>query len=160
MKLSTFSLLLGLCLLFSNCSSDDDSSSEFLRASIETISFDSSGGDNAVTGSLIDSGDEITFLVQGTNDSADIMILLISDYQGVGTYDVGTTEESSGTASFTESSSLRNWSSNSEGGSGTIMVTEETANEVNGTFEFMGVEGEDQSSSRSVTNGSFRAGLD
>jgi len=147
------------CSLFYNCSDEDNSSSEFVVASVETISFKSSDTDTAVSGSLIDSGNEITFLVQGTDDSANIMILLVSDYLGIGSYDVGTSDESSGTASYTDSSSLTNWSSNNDGGSGKIVVTEETASEVSGTFEFIG-KGDDSSSTRTVTNGSFRAELE
>jgi len=159
-RLGIFCVLL---LLVISCSSDnkDDSgkrsSDEFVIASVETLSFKSSNIPNGVTASKIDSSVLTTYLVQGIDNAGNALVLTIAKFDGVGTYNFNFDEDSND-ASGLFSNQITSWSSSAEtGGSGRITVLTDTATETTGTFNFIGVQGDMVSSTRTITNGSFRA---
>jgi len=160
---SSFFLML-LCLTLLNCSSSDEGgesgNGEFIVASVEGISFETSNSINSVFASKIDGSQFTTFLVQGFDDSGNAMVLTIVEYEGTGTYDLAFEEAPNGTAAQ-YSSQQTAWSSASgDGGSGSITVAVDNNEETSGTFEFVGIEIDDQNSSRTVTSGSFSAKFD
>jgi len=84
-------------------------------------------------------------------------VLVVADYDGIGTYDLSFNEENNGTSGLFSNQSTA-WSSvGGEGGSGTLTVQVDATNETSGTFEFVGVQADNLSSTRTITNGSFRA---
>lgn len=144
------------------CSSSDDggSSDEFIRANVETISFSTAARPDAVTASKIESTMFTTLLVQGVSDEATSIVFVINEYDGVGTYNLSFSGDSNGTSGLYASLEGA-WSSNGgTGGTGTITIDLDDATEVAGAFEFVGVQADNTSSSRSITNGRFRAQLE
>lgn len=164
MKLLSF-LRLTLCLVLlfmSSCSSSDkndsnNNSDEFIIASVETLSFESSDIPNAVTASKIESTDLTTYLVQGFDNAGNAIVLIIADFDGVGTYSFST-DDNDNNASGTFSNQSTAWSSSGgSGGSGTINVITDTDEKTTGTFEFIGVQADMTSSTRTVTSGRYGA---
>ncbi len=148
-----------IALLFVGCGSDDASGpnvDEFIRANVETISFETLADPSAVTAAKIEGSDFTTFLVQGVDGSGNAMILSIVEYSEVGTYDLFIENEPTGTAAAYVTQETA-WFSSGDGGSGTITVQVDDDQETSGTFEFVGIEGDGGTSTRTVTNGTFRA---
>ncbi len=147
-----------LLILFVSCSSSDDGGTgEFIIADVGTLNFESSNIPNAVTAAKIESSDTTTYIVQGFDDAANAIVLFIADYDGPGTYEFSFSEENNGTSGLF--SDLNNsWSSNGgQDGAGIITVLTDTANETTGRFEFVGVDANNETSTKTTTNGSFRA---
>lgn len=151
------SFILLLCLMLLNCSSSDDGSGNgaFIRATVETLSFESSDVSNGATAAKIDGGDFSTFIVQGFDTAGNSLAILIPEYEGTGTYDLGN-DNGSFTASGVFANQAFAWSSANEGGTGSVVVLTDDDEETTGSFEFLGVQGDDASSTRNVTSGSFR----
>ncbi|MFD2588367.1 hypothetical protein ACFSQJ_15630 [Croceitalea marina] len=147
-------LVFGIALL--NCSSSDDGSGdgEFIRARVETLSFESSDSANGATASKIDGGEFVTFIVQGFDAAGNSMVIVVPEYEGPGTYGLGNSNGSfSGSGLFADLSSA--WSSTNEGGTGSITILTDNE-ETTGSFEFLGVDANAANSTRNVTSGSFR----
>jgi hypothetical protein len=162
MKFSQFKLVLVFVVIgfmFFSCSSSSDdavdaNTDEFITASVETISFTSASRPEAVTAVKIETA-TTTLIIQGVSDVPSAMVLIINDYEGLGTYDLSFTEDSDGTSGLYSSGNSA-WSSNGgEGGTGSITINSDNDTETTGTFEFVGVD--EQGTSRTVTNGRFRA---
>ena len=150
-----------LSTLLVGCSSSDDgptnNSDEFIIANVETLSFKSSNMANGVTAAKIDGGDSITYIVQGFDDAGNAIVLFVANFDGTGTYDLSFDEENNGTSGLFSNQSTA-WSSvGGQGGTGTITVLTDDSDETTGRFEFVGVQADNTSSRRTVTNGSFRA---
>lgn len=160
-KSIVFPLTFVLCSVLFSCSSDSDNTTsantdEFIRSSVETISFESSLIDDAVTAAKIETANT-TLLVQGFSDAAASIVLIVNEYDGLGTYSLDFSEESNGTSGLYTSGTSA-WSSNGgEGGTGRLTVTEEDDTEISGTFGFVGVDANSENATRTITNGVFRA---
>lgn len=158
--LSTHSFVI-IVFVFSSlivgCSSSDSdengTSGEFIIADVETISFESSNIPDGVTASVIGT----TYIVQGFDDAANGMVLLISDFDGIGTYNLSFGQDGISSSGLFSNQSAA-WSSRGgQGGTGTVTVLTNDDEETTGTFEFVGVDTNNTSSTRTITNGSFRA---
>ena len=154
-----------LCLVITSCSSEENDESnngsgEFIMASVETLSFESSDVADGVTASKIESTNSTTYLVQGFDDAGNAIVLTIADFDGVGTYNF-TANSGDNDASGLFLSQSAAWSSfGGTGGSGTIDVLTDTENKTTGTFEFVGVQADMVSSIRAITNGRYSANYD
>jgi len=157
---SRFSLLLYFTafILCIGCTSSDDGSNsgEFIIANVETLNFESSNVPNGVTAAKIDGGDSTTYIVQGFDDAGNAIVLVIANFDGTGTYNFSFDTNNDASGLFSDQST--SWSSTGgEGGTGSITVLTDASDETSGRFEFIGVNANNQSSKRAVTNGSFRA---
>ena len=154
-----------LCLVIYGCSSGENdesnnSSGEFIVASVEALSFESSNVADGVTASKIESTNSTTYVVQGFDDAGNAIVLVIAGFDGVGTYNF-TADNNDNDASGLFSSQSTTWSSfGGNGGSGTIDVLTDTENKTTGTFEFVGVQADMVSSVRAITNGRYSANYD
>jgi hypothetical protein len=142
-------------LLNISCSDDSTESGdgEFIIASVETLAFESVNVPDGATAAKIDGGDFITYIVQGFDEDGNIIVIAIPEYDGPGTYELGNIN-----GEFSASGLFGNgtWSSVVTGGSGTATITTDDDQETTGTFDFVGVNSNDESSNRTITNGSFR----
>ncbi len=147
-----------LILLFVSCSSSDDGSTgEFIVADVDTLNFESSNTENAVTAAKIESTESTSYIVQGFDDASNSIVLFISAYDGPGTYDLNFNEDNNGISGLF-STLQATWStSGGSGGGGSITVLTDETNETTGEFQFIGVDANNNSSTRTITNGSFRA---
>lgn len=148
-----------LCFLLLSCESssgDTGTGDEFIRATVETISFTSSSAADAVTAVKIETA-FTTLLIQGLSDEGSAMVFFVNNYDGPGTYSLDFGEDSDGTSGL-YTSGTDAWSSNGgTGGTGTLTIDDEDAIEISGRFEFVGVDANNEASSRTITNGVFRA---
>lgn len=156
MKFKNYIFLIVLGVLLASCSSDNSGSGEeFIRATVETLSFESiSELLSGPTAAKIDGGDEITYIVQGADNAGNILVLTVSNYQGPGTYNIGADTQNSSGSGFFFNQQLEAWSSAIDGGTGSITVITDDDEETTGNFEFTGVS-ELDASTRFVSNGRF-----
>jgi hypothetical protein len=144
-------------LLNISCSDDSTESGdgEFIIASVETLAFESVNVPDGATAAKIDGGDFITYIVQGFDEDGNTIVIAIPEYDGPGTYELGNINgEFSASGLFGNENGT--WSSVVTGGSGTATITTDDDQETTGTFDFVGVNSNDESSNRTITNGSFR----
>jgi len=154
-KILFFAVLFSVGLL--NCSSSDDNANdgEFIRATVETLSFESVNVPDGATAAKIDGGDFITFIVQGFDSAGNIVVIAVPEYDGPGTYSLGNDNgEFSASGLFGNESGT--WSSVVAEGNGSVTILTDDDQETTGTFQFVGVNSNDESSTRTITNGSFR----
>jgi len=157
-KSKKFLFLIVLSMVLVSCSSDDGSEGdgEFIIATVETISFESRGElQSGPTAAKIDGGQFITFIIQGTDNASNVLAIIVPEYDGPGTYNLGFDNENSSGSGLFSTQQGEAWSSSNEGGLGSITILTDTAEETTGRFEFVGIS-ETDASSRNVSNGSFR----
>ena len=151
-----------LLSVFISCGTDDDGGSggddEFIRASVEMLDFESSDVANGTTVVKIENEDNTLYLLQGIDNDGNAMVLSVANYQGTGTYDFGIDQEDAGTlGQFSNQETVWTTATTDSTASGFITVLTDDDDETTGTFEFVGVEIDGGTSTRTVTNGSFRA---
>ncbi len=139
-----------------SCSSSDTDvdlggNGEFIVASVEGFAFESSRTIDATTASKIEGSQFVTLLIQGFDNDGNAIVLSISEYEGPGTYN------DAGGDTLGQFSTQENVWSTAAGDGGTVSITVDTDNDqqTTGTFEFFGVEINDDSSTRTITNGVF-----
>ncbi len=157
-KLKNFVFFIVL-LSFLSCSSDDDlqtGNGEFIIANVETLSFESrSQLQSGPTAAKIDGGQFITFIVQGADDAGNIIAIVVPEYTGPGTYNLGNSIDNFSGSGLFSTQEGEAWSSVIGDGTGSITILTDTDDETTGSFEFVGVS-ESDGSSRTVTDGAFR----
>lgn len=156
--------LLALALSFGSCSSDDGGSSTgggtaaegTIKAKVDGKSFSTiKEGTLAVNSSGI-------LTVQGTAMSGEAITIVVYDFNGAGTYGLISGNDIGAVFAYTKidlnnpSSTNNTWYAPKDevsGTSGTVTITESTAEGVKGTFEFKGVN--ELGTFKNVTNGAF-----
>jgi len=154
------------CMTLLYCESSDNATGtengEFLRANIDGNPFVSSSSFDSVTVSKITTDGVTTLIIQGVDDSGSAIVLVASEYNGEETYDLSfdsNPDDASGSGLYFNQEAAWN-SLDGESGMGSITIDTETETEIIGTFEFVGYDGNNQNSSRDVTNGRFEARFD
>jgi hypothetical protein len=145
-----------------SCSGDDDggstnggnTSGEYVKAKIDGSSWSSSSTIDVVSAS---NPTESVLMVQGSNNSGEVIQISLMSYDGEGTYDVSS--QISGYAQYGTISPIAFYNSAVGGGAtGEVTITEVTDTFVKGTFEFTGRNTEEGSTETvNVTNGEFKA---
>lgn len=159
-------VFLTVMLVISSCSSSDDGlinsggNGEFIAASIEGFAFESSRTIDATTATKIDGSQFTTLLIQGFDDDGNAIVLSISEYEGVGTYEEDFIDGPNGTVG--QFSNLETVWNSAAGEGGFVRITVETDNneETTGIFEFVGIETTNENSSRTANNGVFRVNFE
>ncbi|QNM84668.1 hypothetical protein H9W90_10715 [Polaribacter pectinis] len=93
--------------------------------------------------------------VQGSKSSGEFIRLNIMNYTGVGTYKTGDAVTNASSMIYGTINPVASWTSTFNIGSGTVIVTEETATTVTGTFSFEGVN--TNAGNKTITEGKFSA---
>lgn len=148
-------LFIFIALLISNCSSSDGDlggNGEFIVASVEGFEFESSRTVDTTSASKIEGSQFVTLIIQGFDNDGIAIVLSISEYDGPGIYN------DAGGDTLGQFSTRDNvWSTAAgDGSSIRITVDSDDDQETTGTFEFLGLEINDESNSRTVTNGAFQ----
>ncbi len=162
--LKTSLILLSVVFSLTSCSSDDDGGSGgaaaagTMKATIDGANYQSS--EMLSSANKVSAGGGSTFTLLGNTNEGKTINLLIQGYEGVGTYEIGGDNFIGVTASYIEvnvnsPADSQTWQAPfDETVSGSISVSSDDGQNVQGTFEFTG-----QSSTNNtfieVTNGSF-----
>ena len=163
--------LLFLCLCIAtlvSCSKDDDggdggsAASGTIEASVDGSSFTSM--EIATTAVEQNMGGATTIRVQGSNSDGKGIVLTISGYDGIGTYEINGSGNLLTNAIYTETDlsnpmDTQTWfAPYDETVVGEIQVSEKTATNIKGTFSFNG-KNEEGGTMKEVTNGSFNVDI-
>lgn len=95
--------------------------------------------------------------IQGSNSNGEYIRLNISNYNGVGIYTTGNSISNVSSAMYGSVNPVIAWVSTFDIGSGTIEVTEETDSTIKGTFSFTGINSDGNTTSKTITEGTFNA---
>ncbi|GAA4236348.1 hypothetical protein GCM10022291_20480 [Postechiella marina] len=168
-KLKQFALLLTtLCLVtFNSCSSSDDgpnknSGEEYLTAKIENSGFEAAQSPVVIVGAQLANG---ILAVQGGDNNGNTFSLAIQNYAGVGVYKTGDNLTNGNLAQYLQINPLETWASNLATAAvgtltaGTIEITLDDGEMVEGTFSFEGYNATTKST-KNITEGKFKALFD
>ena len=159
-----YPLLIVAVILFTSCSknnNDDNENNnsngtgEYLTAKIDGTNFEAAQSPAVIVSATISNG---VFIVQGGNNEGDTIRATIYEYNGTGTYTTGDNINNTSSLSFI-TLPANSWMSTFDIGSGTLNVTLDDGEYVEGTFSFEGYNAADQTT-KNVTNGKFRAKLE
>lgn len=155
-------LLLGLSFLLTSCDKDEDpgggsgDSKYFFEVKFDGATFRAEGED--VAWADLDGGTGNKLAIYGTDaptaPGARRVWIVLPEKQGVGTYDMAVGGDA--IASFLKEGKV--FSSGLVNGSGTLEITEQTADNVKGTFSFVGI-GTDGGATKDFTEGKFNVKL-
>ncbi len=155
--------LMALTVVFNSCSSDDDNggtggtgSGSFLHAKVDGTQFKAEVmGQPTVGATRIGSGPaQIISVIGGIMDGTNVSISLLGVTEA-GTYELS--PDSDSVIAYTTAGGAAAYGTGiCAGATGQIKITTLTAEKIEGTFTFTGKDGENCSSSKSITNGSFR----
>ena len=152
--LKTTILLLLLTVIISSCSSNDDTSDIlaqsdfFLTAKIDGVDYVS---DFVFVSALADETD--IYIISSVGEFSSIGLTLESPIS-TGTFTP--TAEGATVLFYQETDPFVIWGASEDAGSGTITITENNANYIEGTFSFTGVNPADNTT-KVVTQGAFKA---
>jgi hypothetical protein len=139
------------CLFVTSCSSSDDlglggSGGKSLSVKIDGSSFNAS---ELTTSAIVTNG---ILTIQGGKTNGETLRVTIMNYTGAGTYKTGDNISNVNSMNYITLSPVATWSSAFDIGSGTLVVSSDSGSKVEGTFNFVGVNG---SSSKNFTEGKF-----
>lgn len=162
-------LIMSVALIgFTSCSSDDTSGGSnaalgTVVASVDGTSFTSLDISSSAT--IVSQGGASNLIIIASNAEARAFAFTIVGYNGPGTYPFGGGANIFNSGSYTETnvdlanpqnSTTEIWQAPYDSNEvGSITITEETATEVRGNFEFMCKNVNGDQSIKSITNGSF-----
>jgi hypothetical protein len=138
------------CLIMFSCSSNDSglegSGGKSLSVKIDGNSFKAAG---LTTSAIVTNG---ILTVQGGKSNGETVRLTIMNYTGAGTYTTGDNLSNMNSMNYITLTPIATWSSTFNIGSGTLVVSSDSGSKVEGTFEFVGVNG---NASKNFTEGKF-----
>lgn len=156
-------VMMGSLVTLTGCSSDDDGGSGG-NAGEGTMTAKVDGNtvtsiDLASQATLVPSTN--TLILQGTDSSGKGFVITINGYNGTGTYDIGGSSLSVAIyieADVSNPANTQTWQAPYDTSvNGTVSMSEETSDNVKGTFEFTGKNASDDSL-KVISEGSFNLG--
>lgn len=156
-KLGAVIVLVGCLIFLVGCSSDNETDArEFMTADIDNVTFTSRTGSDYVYARKNISTNP-TLVIQGSNSNAVDVLLKVINYTGPGSYSVHFTGDPQGSEGLLLEVNRRYSSNAGAGGTGTVTITSENDTEISGTFQFMALNQNDLSITRTISNGKFLA---
>ncbi|MEM7186781.1 MAG: DUF6252 family protein [Bacteroidota bacterium] len=166
-KKSIYLFLLCASVVFTACKKDDDNNdegqnnqnnggTEFLTAKVDGVDFEAAQDPAVIVGATV-SNNVLAF--QGGKNNGETIRGTINDYNGVGTYVTGNDISNPNSLTYLTLTPTATWISTFNIGSGTVEVTFDDGNTIEGTFSFDGFNAQDQTT-KSVTQGNFKAVID
>lgn len=156
MKKSILIVLTIVSLSLVNCNKDNaedtNPSGEFVTCKVDGVDF-SASADYDTTAATKTNG---ILTIQGSDNSGKAIHVLIHNYIGEGTYHTGDNLSNTNSLSYITVNPVASWMSTFDVGSGTLEVTTDDDNTVEGAFFFEGYNADNQTT-KSITNGSFKA---
>ncbi len=164
-KKSIYLLLVVAAVAFSSCNKNDDNNdegeqnnngTEFLTAKVNGVDFEAAQ-DPAVIVAATVSNNVLAF--QGGKNNGETIRGTINGYNGVGTYLTGNDISNPNSLVYLTLTPVASWMSTFNIGSGTVEVTFDDGNTIEGTFTFEGFNAQNQTT-KTVTQGNFKAVID
>lgn len=167
-KKITYVMFLFAAVAFTACSSDDDgdnnnggngngngdgNASEFLTAKIDGTDFEAAQDPAVIVAASIGNG---VLSIQGGQNDGQTIRATINGYDGPGTYTTGDNLANVNQLMYVTLTPVATWMSTFNIGSGTLVVTSDDGEVVEGTFSFEGFNAEDNTT-KNITEGSFKA---
>lgn len=140
------------CLFVTACGSSDDlglgggDGGKTLTVKIDGTNYSAA---SLTTSAIVTNG---ILTIQGGKTNGETIRVTIMNYTGVGTYKTGDNISNTNSMNYITLTPIATWSSTFNIGSGSITVTKDTGSEIEGTFNFVGVNG---NSSKNFTDGKF-----
>lgn len=159
LKIKTITALLIFTTLMISCSDDDsdgdsgNEGGEFLTAKVDGQNF---SANDLTIGATITNG---VFVVQGGKSDGTTIRINVINYSGTGTYTFGDSLGNTNSINYITLTPVATWASTFNIGSGTLTVTSDSGGKAEGTFSFTGFNADD-SSTKNITSGEFKATLD
>lgn len=152
--------LFGIFIAFVACSGDENpTGNEEISASVSGVgTFTSSKDFDTVFGTKVVIGTATTLNIQGTDNSGKGFLLRISSYDGPGTYELGVAALENLAIWINGPTAGDQYSTAYSGTSGSIVVSADAEEVVEGTFGFTG-KLSDTSAAKTITNGKFKVNL-
>lgn len=149
-------------LLLAACSDDNSSGSSgnpdgFIKGKVDGQQFTSLEvqGHSTTVATRTGTGDGMTIMVSGSNQDLNTMTIITIGITQPGTYEIDSSDNSV-LAFISQNDQLSYDTGECDGASGTLTITTLTDEKIEGTFSFVGKDGENCSASKTITNGSFR----
>jgi hypothetical protein len=164
-KKSIYLLLVITGVAFSSCNKNDDSNdegeqnnggTEFLTAKVNGVDFEAAQDPAVIVAATI--GNNV-LAFQGGKNNGETIRGTINGYNGVGTYLTGNDISNTNSLMYLTLTPVASWMSTFDIGSGTVEVTFDDGNTIEGTFMFEGFNAQNQTN-KTVTQGNFKAVLD
>lgn len=161
-------VLVGLTVLLSSCSKDDDNSSptpanlaptsgSYITAKVDGADFSSViFGVSTATANRIGTGEDTMIIVLGGDLATNSISINLMGISAPGTYPLNPSLD--GTAiGYVSSNAAASWDTGNCDASGTLTVTALDNTKIEGTFSFVGKNGENcTAAAKNITNGAFR----
>lgn len=158
-NLKKITILLFATLLWVSCASNDDNpdgseGGEFLTAKVNGTNF--SSFEDSIGASIGTGGAGDVLAVQGSNTGGDYIRINLTSYTGIGTYTIGNSITNVSSIAYGSVTPLGAWTSTFDIGNGSVEITDDNSDFVEGTFSFTGINNSDNTT-KNVTEGKFKA---
>jgi len=176
-KKTIYISFLCLSVILASCSSDDDggdggtgggSGAEFLTAKVDGSDWAASTDFETLIGAETATSNGTTVMtIQGSINSGDYIQIVISNYNGTGTYTTGDDIQNTNSLSYGElvgTTGINLWSNGfltailGGIGAGEIIIESDANGVVTGSFNFKGYNADDEST-KNITVGEFKANI-
>ncbi len=165
LKKSIYLILLSTAVMFTACNKDDDNNdqgqnnqqnnngAEFLTAKVDGVMFEAAQDPAVIVSASI--GNSV-LAVQGGKNNGETIRATINNYTGVGTYLTGNDISNPNSLTYLTLNPVASWMSTFNIGTGTLEVTFDDGETIEGTFSFEGFNAQDQTT-KTITEGNFKA---
>ncbi|SRR5690606_18336182 len=152
-----------LCLAFIACSKDDDGgggggsvAEGTIKAKVDGTAFTSNS--QFTIGNKVNAGGTTTVTLQGSDNSGNAIVMIISGFEDAGTYNIGGGANVFTNASYTQGGADSWQAPFDDTVAGEIKVSEVSDTNIKGTFEFT-AKNSDDDSTKKITEGVFNIKL-
>jgi len=164
---TAMALMAVMTLTLTSCGGDDDNApveggnlptGSYIKGKVDGAQFENLQmmGVSSAIATRTGTGDQTLILVSGSDMSANTMVITTFGITATGTYTVNAEDDGTVMAYVPGSGSVSFDTSNCSGATGTLTVTALDATKIEGTFQFVGKDDENCSSTKNITEGSFR----
>jgi len=168
-KITTLLLIVTLVFNFHSCKKADETTpeggdkptqAEYVKCKIDGVDFLSKDDNLFNHAKIISLGGLSVHQLRGADDATEAILLSLYDFDGVGVYDVANPDKET-VCQWLTVGPYATYGCNRKNAlagkvSGKVEITFNSADRIEGTFEFTAVNGEDETDKVTITEGEFR----